>query len=106
MLSQLLRRLLLFQVLAGALLGWFIARQSGASPWMAVPVALLLTVPADVSASLTSFVPIICCRCRNCWPGMARLSCGSSRGNSGGGGFLGSLVRSLPHVGADNRKAI
>lgn len=56
MLSQLLRRLLLLQVLAGALLGWFIARQSGASSWIAVPVALLLPLVLLKLTLLTSAI--------------------------------------------------
>lgn len=42
MLSRLLRRLLLGQLLAGALLGTWIARQTGASPWLVLLTALLL----------------------------------------------------------------
>lgn len=42
MLSRLLRRLLLGQLLGGALLGWFMDRQTGASPWLAAIMALLL----------------------------------------------------------------
>jgi triacylglycerol esterase/lipase EstA (alpha/beta hydrolase family) len=40
MLSRLLRRLLLGQVLAGALLGWLIARRTDTSPWLAAVTAL------------------------------------------------------------------
>lgn len=40
MLSRLLRRLLLGQVLVGALLGWLIARQTDTSPWLAAVTAL------------------------------------------------------------------
>ncbi|WP_114969500.1 esterase/lipase family protein [Rhodoferax ferrireducens] len=40
MLSRLLRRLLLGQVLAGALLGWLIARRTDTSPWIAAVTAL------------------------------------------------------------------
>ncbi|MEO8121613.1 MAG: alpha/beta fold hydrolase [Rhodoferax sp.] len=56
MLSRLLRRLLLGQVLAGALLGWFIARQTGTSSWLAVPVALLLPLVAMKLTVLTSAI--------------------------------------------------
>ena len=42
MLSRLLRRLLLSQLLSGALLGGFVARQTGASLWLAVVAALLM----------------------------------------------------------------
>lgn len=42
MLSRLLRRLLLGQILGGALLGWLIARPTGASSWLAAITVLLL----------------------------------------------------------------
>ena len=42
MLSQLLRRLLLGQLVSGAVLGWLIARQMDITPWLAAGVALAL----------------------------------------------------------------
>ena len=42
MLSRLLRRLLLGQILTGALLGWWVARQVGVTLWLAALTALLL----------------------------------------------------------------
>ena len=42
MLSRLLRRLLLGQILTGALLGWWVAREAGVTLWLAALTALLL----------------------------------------------------------------
>lgn len=58
MLSRLLRRLLLGQVLAGALLGWLIARQTDTSPWLAAVAALgfplmMVLLVASTSAILS-----------------------------------------------------
>lgn len=54
MLSRLLRRLLLGLVLAGALLGWLIARQTGVSTWLAAVTALLLPLTATMLVSMTT----------------------------------------------------
>lgn len=56
MLSRLLRLLLLGQVLAGALLGWLIARQMHTSAWLAAPVALLLPLVTMKFTILTSAI--------------------------------------------------
>jgi len=56
MLSRLLRLLLLGQVLAGALLGWFMARHMHTSTWLAVPVALLLPLATMKLTILTSAI--------------------------------------------------
>ena len=58
MLSRLLRRLLLSQILGGAVLGWVIARQTGGSPWLVVVagmgfpflIILLLTLKTAVQS--------------------------------------------------------
>lgn len=61
MLSRLLRRLLLGQVLAGALLGWFISRQTSVSSWLVAVTALglpLMTMLLVISTTvLKSRVP-------------------------------------------------
>lgn len=61
MLSKLLRRLLLSQVLAGAVLGWLIARQTGASAWLAAPMALGLplvsTLLLVITTAIKSYAP-------------------------------------------------
>ncbi len=54
MLSRLLRRLLLGQVLLGALLGWLIARQFGASFWLVGLTALLLPLITLLLVSITT----------------------------------------------------
>lgn len=54
MLSRLLRRLLLGQILAGALLGWFITRQTNVSSWLVAVTALslpLLTTLLTISTT-------------------------------------------------------
>ncbi len=56
MLSRLLRRLLLSQMLAGALLGWLIASQIGAGSWLVLLTALLLPVVTIKLSVLTSAV--------------------------------------------------
>lgn len=56
MLSRLLRRLLLSQILAGALLGTWIASQSGAGAWLVLLTALLLPV---VTLKLSIFTTAI-----------------------------------------------
>jgi triacylglycerol esterase/lipase EstA (alpha/beta hydrolase family) len=56
MLSRLLRRLLLGQVLAGALLGWLIARQTDTSPWLAAVTALGFPLVMVLLAASTSAV--------------------------------------------------
>ena len=54
MLSRLLRHLLLGQLLAGALMGWVIARQTGSGSWLALLVALLLPVATIKLSILTT----------------------------------------------------
>ena len=56
MLSRLLRRLLLGQVLAGAVLGWFIARQTGAGLWLVAVTALLLPLATLKLSILTTAI--------------------------------------------------
>ena len=54
MLSRLLRCLLLGQFLAGALLGWLIARQTGVSSWLAAVTAVLLPLVTSMLVSMTT----------------------------------------------------
>ena len=56
MLSRLLRRLLLGQVLAGAVLGWFIARQTGAGLWLVALTVLLLPLATLKLSILTTAI--------------------------------------------------
>ena len=56
MMSRLLRRLLLAQVTAGALLGWLIARQTGTGPWLVAAMALALPPLTTLVTVLTSAV--------------------------------------------------
>lgn len=56
MLSRLLRRLLLGQVLLGALLGWLIARQTHTSPWLAAVTALGLPLMMMLLVASTSAI--------------------------------------------------
>lgn len=56
MLSQLLRRLLLGQVLVGALLGWVITRQTGASSWLAAVTALGMPLLTLLLVIMTSAI--------------------------------------------------
>ncbi len=61
MLSRLLRRLLLGQILIGALLGWLIARRTDTSPWLALVTALgfplLMVVLVASTTALLSRAP-------------------------------------------------
>lgn len=54
MMSQLLRRLLLTQVTAGALLGWLIASQTGSGAWFIATMALTLPPLSTLVTVLTS----------------------------------------------------
>lgn len=56
MLSRLLRRLLLGQVLAGALLGWLIARQTDATYWLVALMALLLPLATLLLVVMTTTI--------------------------------------------------
>ncbi len=56
MLSRLLRRLLLGQVLVGALLGWLIIRQTGTSAWLVAVTALDLPLMTLLLVSLTTAI--------------------------------------------------
>jgi pimeloyl-ACP methyl ester carboxylesterase len=78
MLSRFIRIILFIQVLAGAGLGWWITRQTGATPWLMVVTALLLppcaTVLTVLTGALKSRTPgapalwwrSVFCECRAC----------------------------------------
>ena len=56
MLSRLLRRLLLAQILGGALLGWFIARQTNGAPWVVALTALAVPLLTGMLVAITTAV--------------------------------------------------
>ena len=56
MLSRLLRAMLLSQLLLGAGLGWLIARQTGATLWIMVPIVLLMQPVVSFGVILTTAI--------------------------------------------------
>ena len=61
MLSRFIRIILLFQMLGGALLGWWLSRQTGASSWWILVMALLLppglTLVTVITGAIKSRTP-------------------------------------------------